>query len=237
MKASSETAAVTAPLVSFPARVWLRLDALNPLSCSVRFVMVAGEGHLSWGAATAHDTIAAVRSGTAAGLVASDLAALVLSVRASDGQTWVPHPLHLRTLPKESRTHVGAWLELDVSTFGRDECSDLIVGFDLPDFEGTLETLEPLESPPPQREGLRGRSREAGLDPGAFDVPLVTITENLPSGTGLTPDPSKPGRGAATVRSSLVRALVQRIRNQEAELKTLRRELGRLRSRVGPSDG
>jgi hypothetical protein len=224
-------------MASFPARVWLRLDSLTPLSCSVRFVMVVGEGHLSWGASSGHGAAAAVRAGTAAGLVASDLAALVLSVRAADGQTWVPHPLHLRTLPRESRTSVGAWLELDVAKFGRDESTDLVFDVDLLDADFSPEDLEPVECTRPQSADLLVAPADMEVDAGAFDVPLVSITDSLPETPSLDADPSSPGGGSATVRSSLVRALVQRIRIQEEEIKTLRQQLEQLRIRLDPSAG
>ncbi|HCH62468.1 MAG: hypothetical protein CL927_16570 [Deltaproteobacteria bacterium] len=216
----------------FPARVWLRVDALQPLSCSVRFAMLVGEGRLSWGAVTPMDARPTMRNGTAAGLSASDLSAMSLAVQMHGQSERKRLPLHLTSLPPEGRLHVGTWIELDVSQTGREGSTEIFIGFDPAD-------VDPSGVSTGERPMLELPTESSTADPpwdgphtDSLSYPTSSLTESLPrpGETGPLGRSSHPGD---LDRSSLVRALVQRIRVQDEALKSLRDEVALLRAQLG----
>lgn len=212
----------------FPARIWMRVDALEPLTCSVRFAMTMGFGRLTWGGADSRDIQPAVVAGTAAGLTAADLSALSLAVghACSDAQqVW---PLGLRRLPSQGRSRVGEWVEIDVTTDNIDESTDIVAAFGLDGVESPADgVVHPGGSP---------------KDTFGAAVPVAESTRASPQSFGRTethPGPSPAATGVRSLRppepprSELVRSLVRRIREQDEALKALRHEVAALRSQLG----
>ena len=97
----------------FPARIWMRVDALEPLTCSVRFAMTMGFGRLTWGGADSRDIQPAVVAGTAAGLIAADLSALSRGGHACSDAAGGHGACRL---PSQGRSRVGERVEIDVTT-------------------------------------------------------------------------------------------------------------------------
>lgn len=209
----------------FPARIWMRVDALEPLTCSVRFAMTMGLGRLTWDGADSRDVQPAVVAGTAAGLTAADLSALSLAVGHAYSDAQQVWPLGLRRLPSQGRSRVGEWVEIDVTTDSVDESTDIVAAFG----------LDSVESP------ADGLVRPGEVQEGSFGaaVPVAESTCASPQSFGRTE--THPGPAAAKVRSlrlaepprsELVRSLVRRIREQEEALKALRHEVADLRSQL-----
>ena len=215
----------------FPARIWLRVDSLQPLSCSVRFAMRRGEGRLTWGAAEPCTARPVMRTGTAAGLSASDLSGLSLSTRSSDHAGLAVFPLYLNTLPGAGRTRPGRWIELDIAQAQREGSTDLVMGFDgaVVDPDGPSTHVRPvLDVATESRVATSGQG--ALRTDGAWQL-TSSLTESLPGLAG-APHRRRGRRRGEPARSSLIRSLVRRIRVQDEELKSLREELASLRGRV-----
>ena len=211
----------------FPARIWMRVDALEPLTCSVRFAMTMGLGRLSWGGADPQNVQPAVVAGTAAGLCAADLSALSLAVGHASSDAQQVWPLKLRRLPSQGRSRVGEWVEIDVVADNLDESTDIVsaVGFDGVEAEV---------------DGPVGPGGEQAETAGAA-IRIAECTRASPQSfdrTATHPGPSPAAAGVGSLRpvepprSELVRSLVRRIREQDETLKALRQEVAELRSQL-----
>ena len=204
----------------FPARIWLRVDSLDPLVCSVRFRVDVGEGRLDWGQETAEDQMALSSSGAAGGLELLDLPRLVLVVSTGKMGSLEQHPLRLLSLPAEARACPGLWVEVEAGMEQHAESTDLVAGMAL--FEHDTGGLIPCES-----ELVEG--------PTDTDRALVTIERDgavQANGQMRTHAdiPERVGERRLSSSSALVRSLVRRIRLQEAEITSLKKELAVLRS-------
>ena len=218
---------------AFPAHIWLRVDALEPLTCSVRFSLEEGEGYLDWGQPPATGRRGTARAGAAGGLSIGDLPQLTLVVHPGGQRPVARYPLRLPSLPAEARARPGTWVQVDPSGLDH-ESTDLVFATDV--LEGDFDHPEPdvaeLEDDPSHATAVAVEHIHTGeldeldeLDELITDVGAVPLSPPAPE---RTPVPARPGGGSA-----LVRSLVQRIRQQEEEIKSLKQQLAALRSAQG----
>lgn len=225
------------PPSSLPARLWLRVDELEPLTCSVRFSLDRGEGYLEWNASPAGPAQVAVRTGTAGGLSARDLPSLALMVRSADGAAWVRHPLHPRLPADLTRVGIGHWEPVVEPSDPVAESTDLLFSVDLvasPSLPHTPDVAEVedtapvsawvVEDHPSVHDGAPGLAADAETDtPGELEESITDF------GLGGTPSRAAPGTSRPGASgSTLVRSLVKRIRIQDTELRALRKRVAEL---------
>ena len=196
-----------------PARIWVRVDAIAPLACSVRFVIDAGEGRgvLQWNPDESPRWEATMREGVASGLSARALGSLVLSV-CHIRRGWSMHAVEVRPLLQTARDAPGTWVEVPACAPIDDGITDVRAGIpDLP-WSAIAEETSPDEH------------REAALG----DIRSLWTTAGTPSAAEPMSPPAVP-----KPESALVRALVQRIRMQEAQVQRLEQEVEHLARRLG----
>lgn len=204
------------PTASFPARIWIRVDALEPLACSVRFSLHEGEGYLEWGHGPTSGPRGVSRTGAAGGLSAVELPRLELVVPARQER----HALKLSSLPAGARTSIGSWVEVELDAEPEGDVTDLVFAIDV--LETGHSGLEPdvaeiEESAPPPVAVV------------AFDDEPDELDTDLTASPPAPPAPTVSQPGSAG--SALVRSLVQRIRQQEEEIKSLKAQLAALQAR------
>jgi hypothetical protein len=261
------------PPPTFPARIWIRVDSLAPLTCSVRFLMTTGEGYLSWGATEGGRRRGAMRSGTAGGLSTDDLAVLCVEARLPGRSESLRFPLHIQASPVRARRSVGEWVEL--ADVGREDFgdTDLVFATDVLDTDSgvgapELAKQEPPESPEPLApvpdllpasveltgdvDVLEGVLVEDGYsddldDLDGSDAAEAVLEEDFTSveatlepssapppvqGIAAPPAAAASPRAGGTASSTLVRSLVQRIRMQEEEIKSLKQKVASLEAEL-----
>ena len=215
----------------FPARIWMRVDALEPLTCSVRFAMTMGLGRLSWGGADPQHVQPAVVAGTAAGLCAADLSALSLAVGDASSDAQQVWPLGLRRLPSQGRSRIGEWVEIDVAAENLDESTDIVAAVGLDGVEAAAEG--PVSSGGEKAETSGATVRVAGSTRASSQSLDRTATHPGPRTAAAVGSL----RSGEPPRSELVRSLVRRIREQDETLKALRQEVAELRSQLAQVAG
>jgi len=206
----------------FPARLWLRVDALEPLTCSVRFSLDQGEGYLVWRAAPESTARAGSRTGAAGGLTIADLPALTLVHRPHPSRLWERTPLPLPQLPADARTRLGEWVAVDPAANPEADATDLVFATDV------LETDLPDDDTGPDVAELESSPTPVPVEI-TDDIDVLDEAITLP-GTAMEPadTPSRPGASSST----LVRSLVRRIRIQEEEIKALKLQVASLQTRL-----
>lgn len=200
-------------------RFWLRVDSLEPLSCSVRFSLREGEGYLDWGDGPSAGAGRAARTASAGGLTGADLSHLALVVLPGAGLQGGRMSVSVPSLPAAARSAVGSWVELDSELMLEVEDTDLVF---------SLNVVAPASVVVPRRPTMSDCALDsAQLRPLMVEVMEEPDSEVSPAGA---PVPPPPEPEPAPSGSALVRSLVQRIRQQEEEIKSLRQELAALRS-------
>jgi hypothetical protein len=123
------------------------------------------------------------------------------------------------SLPAAARSAVGSWVELDSELMLEVEDTDLVF---------SLNVMAPASVVVPRRPAVA----DPALDPDQLQPLMVEVTEEpdtvLPPEPSLVPPPTEPDPSPSG--SALVRSLVQRIRQQEEEIKSLKQELAALRA-------
>ena len=188
--------------------VWLRQDDAGPPVYSARFRIDGGRGWLKWPSSPSVGVPLAAPTGTAGGLYLEDVLGLKLRFKLGGGRTWREVTVFPSGVPTRVSKAPGRWVEISLS----------------PDHDGDEPTdMAPAPTP------------IADEDPVTDTLPprTVAVEEEGDDADILEPAATLPGAPTPSARggSALVRSLVVRIRQQEAEIAALKKRIAELEAR------
>lgn len=180
-------------------KVWLRQDDKGPAVYSARFRIDGGRGWLKWQSSASGGVPLAAPTGTAGGLYLEDALGLLLRFKLGGARTWREVKVFPAGLPTRVGRHLGKWVEVSLTA---DRPGD-----------------EPTDmAPAPDLEEITDAAAARPVTVMEDDSDILEPAETLP---GATTPPAKGG-------GALVRSLVVRIRQQEAEIASLHKRIAEL---------